>query len=385
LTDFDAWTLAICVAGAAAGTLVSVGPALARRTPATAALVLLAFVVAGAVALVGSGIVVPRLGLRVFGVMRALYLACVVVVPFVGATVLLLRAAGRIRATRPALAAAALGVGAAAVGVWATYVEPYRLVVERADVPVLAERGDDVRIGVFADLQTDRVGAYEEEAVARLLAEAPDVILVPGDLFQGWPGELEREEEALRALLARLDAPGGVYFVRGDTDEFPATTRILRGTKIRFLADEVVRTTVRGRTLAIGGVSSWARGPGLPPGAAGVVRELERAEDADARILMAHPPDVALCLEPPTTIDLVVAGHTHGGQVVVPGYGPPVTLSRVARHVAAGGLHEVGGTRLYVSRGIGMERIEAPRLRLFCPPEISVLTLSSSGPSRPAR
>jgi predicted MPP superfamily phosphohydrolase len=60
---------------------------------------------------------------------------------------------------------------------------------------------------------------------------------------------------------------------------------------------------------------------------------------------------------------------------VIPGFGPPLTLSGVPRAVAAGGLHTVAGQRIYVSRGIGMERGSAPPVRLFCRPELTVLTL----------
>ena len=71
----------------------------------------------------------------------------------------------------------------------------------------------------------------------------------------------------------------------------------------------------------------------------------------------------------------VVAGHTHGGQVQIPFFGPLFTLTEIPREAAAGGLHEVNGTQLYVSRGVGAERGEAPLIRFNCPPEISLLTL----------
>ena len=60
---------------------------------------------------------------------------------------------------------------------------------------------------------------------------------------------------------------------------------------------------------------------------------------------------------------------------MLPGFGPPLTLSTLPRAVAAGGLHPARGSHVYVSRGLGMERHWAPRLRLFCPPEITLLTL----------
>jgi len=85
---------------------------------------------------------------------------------------------------------------------------------------------------------------------------------------------------------------------------------------------------------------------------------------------------------PATGVDLLIAGHTHGGQVVVPGFGPPLTLTSVPREVAAGGLRELDGRRLYVSRGVGMERGWAPPLRLFCAPEVTLLVFERDRPER---
>ena len=95
------------------------------------------------------------------------------------------------------------------------------------------------------------------------------------------------------------------------------------------------------------------------------------------RILFAHRPEVVYRLGPNTRVDLVVAGHTHGGQVQIPFFGPPITLTSVPRHVAAGGLHDMNGRRIYVSRGVGWEHGHAPRVRFLCPPEATLLTLRS--------
>jgi GH43 family beta-xylosidase len=113
-----------------------------------------------------------------------------------------------------------------------------------------------------------------------------------------------------------------------------------------------------------------------------VVDRLESEPGDDIRILLSHRPDVVLGLRRDSRIDLVVAGHTHGGQIVVPGFGPPMTLSNVPRAVAAGGLHRINENAVYVSRGVGCERRQAPRVRFLCPPEVSLIALQSQSAAR---
>ena len=100
-----------------------------------------------------------------------------------------------------------------------------------------------------------------------------------------------------------------------------------------------------------------------------------RPRGDDVRLLVAHRPDVVLRLDPFSRVDLVVAGHTHGGQFQLPGIGPLHIASRVPRRVGAGGLNALSGRDIYVSRGVGVERGQAPKLRLGAPPEISLITL----------
>ena len=148
---------------------------------------------------------------------------------------------------------------------------------------------------------------------------------------------------------------------------------MVEGMSVRYLADEVVRTTVGDRSLTIGGI-------GLDydsPAADAVVAELESAPGADdIRILLAHRPDPVLARATPSRIDLQVSGHTHGGQVAVPCVGPIMTLTAVPRHVAAGGLHDLDGNAIYVGRGVGLERGQAPQVRFGVRPDIGVLTLT---------
>jgi predicted MPP superfamily phosphohydrolase len=308
-----------------------------------------------------KGVVMLALGLSVpFGVAHVLWLDLVVVVPLAGAWLLVL---GRARVV------AALALLFAPVGAYASFVEPERLVTERAVVELGAPRNGSaaVRIGVISDLQFEHVGSHERDAVERLMSERPDVILVPGDFHQA--RVLDDEElSAIHALLRRLRAPSGVFAVQGDVESIRELRRVLEGTGIVPLVDEVRRLRVRDRTLRILGV----RRSFAPLSA--VLFEAQPG-DRDVRILLAHRPDVVLHLRPDTRVDLVVAGHTHGGQAQLPLLGPPFTASEVPRDVAAGGLHDLDGRRIYVSRGVGVERNQAPKLRFGSVPEVSVLTL----------
>ncbi|MCC7292963.1 MAG: metallophosphoesterase [Phycisphaerales bacterium] len=309
------------------------------------------------------------------------------VIPFCGLAVLLAERIrtnphARYRASRTVRAIAIASLLLIPVGVYGFWIEPYRLVLETADVPLapLREGREPVRIAVLADIQTDHVGDHERRAIARVMQEKPDLILLPGDLFQGTVEEFNREEEALRELMSQLEAPGGAYFVFGNTDERAFVERALAGTPVRLLENEIETVTIRDRRIAVGGVEfDWKRKT-----ARQFVQRFEQLSgDADVRILLTHLPDILSRMSPDSRIDLVVAGHTHGGQVVIPGFGPPVTFTIIPRDAAAGGLHTLDGKRLYISRGIGLERGYAPRVRFLCPPEVSLLTLATQPPAGP--
>jgi predicted MPP superfamily phosphohydrolase len=361
-------TAAALVAGVAGMAAVWRGP---ERAGGALAVVLGLAATAG-VGVMALAVLVPG-GLRFFGIVHLAYLGLVVSVPMVGLAAGARALAGRGSVAAQAPIAVALLLPAA-VGWYATHVAPFRLVVDRVSVPLDPARSghQPVRIGVLADLQTNDVGGYEHGAVDRLLAEQPDLILLPGDLFQGSPSSFAAHEEELRRLLGRLHAPHGVWFVRGDVDRGDYADRALRGTGIAILDDEIVDITVGDRHLQLGG----NRLAYADPAAGAVRRALEAADDGRAvRILVAHRPDAALDLAPGSRVDLTVAGHTHGGQVVVPGFGPLLTMSAVPRQVAAGGLREVDGNAVYVATGVGMERNQAPQVRLFSRPSIGVLEL----------
>ena len=323
--------------------------------------------------------VLMLLGVNLFGIIHLVYGDLVLVIPLLG---LIVQAAMRapatscwmIRATKPVKALAVLALFGAPIGVYATAIEPFDLQIERAHFTPPPQRAGaaPLRIAVLADLQTGRITKYEQSAVERLMSEQPDLILIPGDIFQSQGIAFEDVFNDFRALFARLSAPAGVYCVLGDVDTPVRLRRVFEGSSVRLLVNEIAQVSHEDRRVTIGGVELRYD----TPEARRVIGELERsAGNDDIRILVSHRPDVVDLLGADSRLDLVVAGHTHGGQVVIPLYGPPVTLSHVPRYVAAGGLHSMNDNWIYVSRGVGCERGQAPRVRFLCPPEISIINV----------
>ena len=329
----------------------------------------LAFVV-GCIAFGPKSMLLTVLAGSLFFLVNLAYVDLVVLVPVLGLACLTIARWRTV--TRPVRAVAWLSLALVPIGFYATFVEPFRLVTERVAVPLDGRRDgkQPLRVAVLADIQSCSVNDHLREAVRRAMEFDPHLILLPGDLMQ-CPGVAARERAlpGFRELLGELDAPMGVYFVLGNTDRAGTVRRALEGTRVRLLENELISLAHGDRRVALAGSDFGSRGMGF-------VQSLERhTDDGEILILLNHYPDAFYFLDEDTRVDLVVAGHTHGGQIVLPLIGPPLTLSRVPRRMAAGGLHVVDGRRVYVSRGIGVERASAPRVRLNCPPEVSLLTL----------
>jgi hypothetical protein len=264
----------------------------------------------------------------------------------------------------------AAGVGLIAVvgcGVDALAIEPGWLDVSRPTIvlPRLPAGWDGARIALLSDLHHGRLIDLNHirAAVTAANASRPDLVILLGDYVtrgEGIMGEFGQ-------VLGELRAPLGVLAVCGNHDHWTSLTGIramLADNGIDVLHNEHRILTRDGDALCFAGVDDFTAGV---PDLATAVAE---APPESPRILLSHNPDYADWMPDDIRVDLMLCGHTHGGQVRIPLLGAPV-LPLLNRRYAAG-LIETDRTRLYVSRGIGMVGIP---VRLNCRPELPIVTL----------
>jgi len=246
-----------------------------------------------------------------------------------------------------------------------------RHVIDRSKAGVASR---SVRILHLSDIQADRIGPYETNVLRTGLEQHPDLIVFTGDYVQPRLYNTRYRTTAdLNALLRqmRFDAPLGAFATRGDVDiDWPGA---FAGTAIRPLTGESVKLTLPDHhsSVTLVGLTS-AMSHGRDP--EGMLQLVRLAPSSDLRIVAGHAPDFVAQLAGAVPVDLALAGHTHGGQVVLPFVGALYTKSALPRSFASG-LHDFRGILINVSAGVGMERGTAPQIRFLCPPEISVIEL----------
>lgn len=255
---------------------------------------------------------------------------------------------------------AAVGVLIAVVGIDAFFIEPTLLEVN--EVTVVSKKVKTAfTIAVIADIQSDAIGDYERRALRLVMAAKPDLILFPGDYVQA-PGV--RAYKLNMALLhdmlieEKIGARLGTFAVAGNVDNMVTWPQIFEGTGIETAF--VTKTFHPNPDLSITGLTLNDS----------FDTKLKVEPQPGFHIVVGHGPDFALG---EIDGDLLVAGHTHGGQVQIPFFGPPVTLSKVPRDWAHGMTAMNERQTLIVSRGVGLERGMAPRLRFWCRPEIVIV------------
>jgi len=269
--------------------------------------------------------------------------------------------------------------GAAVTGGWG-FTESYHPQVTRLEIPLarLPQAFDGLTIAQLSDFH------YEEhfsvvpirKAVEMVNGLHPDLAVLTGDFvtvpwLDGSPGNLRQyaqTAEPCARILQDLQAPMGRFAILGNHDAGSDPARVVRALRDHHLPVLMNRSV----PLERGKERIWLAGvDDVLEGRPDVALALENIPRAELTILLAHEPDFAdeASLTP---VDLQLSGHSHGGQVWIPGIGAP-WLPALGRRYPRG-LYKVGDMTLYTNIGIGT--IRAP-IRLNCPPEITLITLRS--------
>jgi predicted MPP superfamily phosphohydrolase len=260
---------------------------------------------------------------------------------------------------------------AGALGVkYAREIEPHLLQLEQVNVPLLPAASGlaGTRIVCLSDFHLYPYTEIDliEDCVQQVNRLEADFVCLLGDyVFSRADAIVE-----LAPVLARIQAEHGRYAILGNHDlwtDAHLVASVLEKNGIPLLANEHLKLDLPGGTLILAGLEDgWSGSPDL---------DAALPEDTDGTpvILMMHEPDFADRYHEDGRVDLQLSGHTHGGQVRLPGIGAPF-LPRYGQKYDQG-LYDLGGMWLYTTRGIG---VIGPPLRFNCRPEITLLTLRSA-------
>lgn len=266
------------------------------------------------------------------------------------------KAARARRRMRVITAVVALAVLAAAAGIDAAFIEPFRIQVTHYDLQ--GNVASPVKIADLSDVHTHGIGRNEKRAFAVLAEERADLIVITGDCLGNTAGDYRPCENFYR----RLHAPLGVWVVRGNWENNHPVHH-----ERAFYAKSGVHLLVNQNAaprpdFALIGLDDPASGnPRLRRAIAGVSASVYK-------IALFHAPGYFDQIA--GKVNLCIAGHTHGGQVLIPFVHPFWLPDDCGRFVS--GWYEEDGTRMYVNRGLGMSDLP---VRFDCRPEITIFTI----------
>ena len=252
----------------------------------------------------------------------------------------------------------------------ARYVNPYRPVLERVSVPIPAAHPGlaGLRIGFVTDTHVGPFITPDDlkRATDLIAAEKPDLILLGGDYVSESARYTAGAVDVIRLLVEA--APLGGYAVLGNHDLSVSSTRVreaLLAAGIPVLRNDATSIAVGGEELWIAGIDETLLGNPRP------AETFAQVPSGAAALALWHEPQFAEEAAERGAF-LQLSGHTHGGQIRVPGVGPIGLPVHGKRYVT--GLEHVGKMAIYTARGVGVYR---PPLRFNCPPEVTLVTLTA--------
>jgi hypothetical protein len=264
------------------------------------------------------------------------------------------------RGALKALVAGSVGLGTGTLAYGMAY-ERHRIERLEIDLPVtgLPHALDGVRIGLITDVHHSETLSADDvsRAVALLQERRPDLVVLGGDYVSF--GDRRYVGPVAERLAPLAHAPHGSFAVLGNHDDDREMPAALQQQGFTVLRDQRTSVSLNGETLDLAGLRFWTRRP------ADLARVLQGT--SGTTILLAHDPR-RLTEAAAFDVQLVLSGHTHGGQVLLPGVG---AVAGRKFPVLAGTGRE-GNATVFVSRGVGTVYVP---VRINCPPDVAVLTL----------
>lgn len=257
-----------------------------------------------------------------------------------------------------------------------SWIEPFNIDVvhQRKAVPGW-DAAHPLRIAHISDLHVEHFGRRERRLNAMLKDLKPDLIVFSGDFINLSYVKDPKVRDIVCEVVKVWDAPLGVYVISGtspDVDQPDDLEFYCCDASAQPVVGRWVSLETPGGMLHIGGMPSWHV---MRTDRAALAELLRARPEGGAQLLLVHTPDLA----PEAAeagIDLYLCGHTHGGQLCLPGGIPIVTGSLLGRRFARGRV-DLGATTIYTARGLGFEGLGAPRARLFCRPEITLWEITA--------
>jgi len=259
------------------------------------------------------------------------------------------------------------------LGVWAFFIEPDLLVIhqESIAIPNWRPEQDGLRIAILTDLHVGSPHISLKKLatiVDRTNELKPDLVVILGDtvVTRKFMVTYRPDIEPIAAELGRLQPNLATLAVLGNHDwwyDGPRVNRALTAAHMTVLQNQAIQVSFRGKLFWVGGVGDFRTRHN------DLAKTLRSVETDDPIILLTHNPDVFPAV--PERVSLMLAGHTHGGQVNFPLLGRLIVPSRFGQRYAAGHIVE-GGRHLFVSTGIGTSMIP---VRFRVPPEIVLLEI----------
>jgi predicted MPP superfamily phosphohydrolase len=258
--------------------------------------------------------------------------------------------------------------------VWGFFIEPSRLVLHQETIQIdnWPKELNGLRIALIADIHTG--GPFIDDNKLRRIVELtnqqnPDLIVLLGDYMSPNSWHSHRvEPEVTAAAMKNLRAPLGVYAVLGNHDWWYNGGKVRRAFEangIPVLEDEVAEIKWHDKSFWLAGLADlWTR-----PQHVG--ETIAKVQEGSTVIALTHNPDVLPSL--PRSVPLLLAAHTHGGQVNLPLIGTPIVPSQFGPKYTAGHIFE-NDHHMFVTTGIGTSILP---VRFRVTPEIVILTIHS--------